>query len=226
MSRPLYTTFAWAYDFVVPSPGGPQPAEVVRLLAGRRRVVDAGCGTGRHTEALVAARFEVTGVDASPDMIDIARKRVPDARLEVADILHWRPGETFDGALCRGVLNDCDRDLDRQAALDSLAALLRPGGLLVLGVRDLERTRARYTHEPVVTRSAEGVYFRNETHFDGDLMRIHETISSADDHAVYEFTMRPWTRAEVEERARAAGFARIEQRLEGDRIVALLITPA
>jgi trans-aconitate methyltransferase len=186
--------------------------------------VDAGCGTGRHTEALVAKRFEVTGVDASPDMIAVARRRVPDARLEVADIRRWEPEETFDGALCRGVLNDFDEDLERQAALDGLAGLLRPGGLLVLGVRDLERTRERYAHEPVVTRKAEGVYFRSETHFDGDLMRIHETISSADDHAVYDFTMRPWTRTEVEERARAAGFARIEQRLEGDRIVALLTT--
>jgi hypothetical protein len=35
--------------------------------------------------------------------------------------------------------------------------------------------------------------------------------------------MRPWTLTEVDERAAAAGFTRIERRLEGDRIVAACI---
>ena len=50
---------------------------------------------------------------------------------------------------------------------------------------------------------------------------IQETISSADAHADYEFRMRPWTAAELDERAAAAGFTRVERRVEGDRIVAL-----
>src|SRR5436190_6368900 len=48
-NRPLYNSFAWAYDLVVPSPAAPQPDEAARLLAGRRTVVDVGCGTGRHS---------------------------------------------------------------------------------------------------------------------------------------------------------------------------------
>ena len=53
-----------------------------------------------------------------------------------------------------------------------------------------------------------------------DLMVISETISSQDAHADYEFRMRPWTAAELDERAAAAGFEHVERRLEGDRIVA------
>jgi SAM-dependent methyltransferase len=220
VSRPLYTSFAWAYDLVVPSPGAPQAAESARLLAGRKSVVDVGCGTGRHSLALADAGFAVTGVDASAEMIDVARERAPDVEFVVADLAAWRPEVPFDGALCRGVLNDITEDEDRQAALDSLFAVLRPGGLLVLGVREIERTRVRYKREPVVTRSAEGVFFRAEAEFIGDVVRVRETISSADQRADHEFRMRPWSLTELDERAAAAGFTRVERQLEGDRIVA------
>jgi SAM-dependent methyltransferase len=220
VSRPIYTSFAWAYDLVVPSPGAPQPAESARLLAGRKRIVDVGCGTGRHSLALAEAGFEVTGIDASAEMIAVARERAPSVEFVVGDLFAWRPAAPFDGALCRGVLNDLIEDEDRQVAIDALAALLRPGGLLVLGVREIERTRVRFKREPVITRSAEGVFFRAEGRFIGDIVHVKETISSADGRADHEFRMRPWSLSELDERAAAAGFTRVERQLEGDRIVA------
>ncbi|MFL5840429.1 MAG: class I SAM-dependent methyltransferase [Thermoleophilaceae bacterium] len=220
MSRPIYTSFAWAYDLVVPSPGAPQADESARLLAGRKRIVDVGCGTGRHSLALAEAGFDVVGIDASADMIDVARERAPALTFEVADLTSWRPPSPFDGVLCRGVLNEITEDVERQAAMDSLFSMLRPGGLLVLGVREIERTRVRFKREPVITRSAEGVFFRAEGEFIGDVVRVRETISSADQRADDEFRMRPWSLTELDERAAAAGFTRVERRLEGDRIVA------
>ena len=220
VSRPLYTSFAWAYDLLVPSPGAPQAAESARLFAGRKTIVDAGCGTGRHSLALAEARFSVVGVDASAEMIEVARERAPELEFVVSDFVDWQPEVAFDGALCRGVLNELTEDEDRQAALDALHRMLRPGGLLVLGVREIERTRVRYKREPVVTRSAEGVYFRAEAEVIGDYVRIREHISSADQRADHEFRMRPWSLTELDERAAAAGFTRVERQLEGDRIVA------
>ncbi|MEA2425120.1 MAG: hypothetical protein QOH13_1530 [Thermoleophilaceae bacterium] len=220
MSRPIYTSFAWAYDLVVPSPGAPQAAETARLLAGRKTVADVGCGTGRHSLALAEAGFDVTGIDASADMVAVARERAPGVSFVVADLLGWTAPMGFDGALCRGVLNDITEDAERQAALDALFRMLRPGGLLVLGVREIERTRVRYKREPVVTRSAEGVFFRAEGEFIGDVVRVRESISSADQRADTEFRMRPWSLTELDERAAAAGFTRVERQLEGDRIVA------
>src|ERR687891_14690 len=39
--------------------------------------VDAACGTGRFSELLAARGHQVIGVDSSPDMLDLARARVP-----------------------------------------------------------------------------------------------------------------------------------------------------
>ena len=75
----------------------------VRDLAARipnpdaRRAADIGCGPGNST-AVLRERYpkpEVIGVDSSPNMIEAARKRLPDVAFEIADIVDWR-GEGFD----------------------------------------------------------------------------------------------------------------------------------
>jgi SAM-dependent methyltransferase len=201
----------------------PQPEEAARLLAGRRSIVDAGCGTGRHSAFLAERGFDVVGIDASEAMIEVARGRTDKATFLEGDLLTWRPISAVDGVLCRGVLNDFTQDSDRQLGLLSLWEMLRPGGLLVLTVREIEKTRVRFGREPVITRSAGGAFFRSEGRFLGDVLVIDETISSEDARADYRFEMKPWSLTEVDERAAAAGFTRVERRIEGDRIVALCV---
>lgn len=65
-------------------------AEIVRRLhsssAQVRRVLDVGCGAGPLTEALIEAGFEVTGVDTSAELLELARANVPTAHFIHASI--------------------------------------------------------------------------------------------------------------------------------------------
>ena len=54
-------------------------------------VVDLGCGSGIWARALTDAGYDVLGVDGSADMLRIARRRAPRARLEQASILDYTP---------------------------------------------------------------------------------------------------------------------------------------
>ena len=45
------------------------------------RALDAACGTGRHAAHLVERGHDVIGVDGSPEMLELARTRVPLAAL-------------------------------------------------------------------------------------------------------------------------------------------------
>jgi trans-aconitate 2-methyltransferase len=56
-----------------------------------RRAADIGCGPGNSTEVLRERypQAQIVGIDSSPDMIEAARKRLPDIAFEVADIDGW-----------------------------------------------------------------------------------------------------------------------------------------
>jgi ubiquinone/menaquinone biosynthesis C-methylase UbiE len=103
-------------------------------LAGARRLVDVGCGTGRFA-VLAAGRLgaRVWGVDASAEMLREAKGR-PGARgvgwrRADAGNLPFRDG-WFDAAHSHLVLHLVD---DRPGAIAELARVLGPGGRLVIG---------------------------------------------------------------------------------------------
>ncbi len=99
-------------------------------LAGDETVIDAGCGSGRVTEALATRlpRGRAIGVDASPSMIEAARVRLgDDAALHVADLLELDLGLAADAILSTATFHwiaDHDRLFAR------LRAHLREGGAL------------------------------------------------------------------------------------------------
>jgi trans-aconitate 2-methyltransferase len=106
-------------------------------LAGGETVLDAGCGTGRVTELLVARlpRGRVVALDASPSMVDEARRRLApfDDRIDfiVADL--GRPFTLPGGRLVDAILSTATFHwvADHDALFRNLAAVIRPGGRLV-----------------------------------------------------------------------------------------------
>jgi trans-aconitate 2-methyltransferase len=104
-------------------------------LDGSERVLDAGCGSGRVTE-LIAARLpqgRVIALDASAAMIEAARSRLAPFgdRIEyvVADLGRPLPlVEPVDAILSTATFHWVP---DHDALFANLAAVLRPGGVLV-----------------------------------------------------------------------------------------------
>jgi cyclopropane fatty-acyl-phospholipid synthase-like methyltransferase len=85
---------------------GDQAAEVayVRGLIEKHHpaaatLLELGCGTGSVLEQL-QARYTVTGVDLSQQMLRIAKTKVPQARLLRKDVTTVELGETFDVVVC------------------------------------------------------------------------------------------------------------------------------
>ncbi|MFD4601959.1 class I SAM-dependent methyltransferase [Streptomyces sp. NPDC058464] len=61
-------------------------------------VLELACGTGQWTGALAARARSVTAVDASPEVLGIARARVTSAnvRFDRADVFQWQPPRRYD----------------------------------------------------------------------------------------------------------------------------------
>jgi trans-aconitate 2-methyltransferase len=100
-------------------------------LNGDERVLDAGCGTGRVTAALVERlpRGRVVAVDGSPAMVEQARERLGDsAEVFVADLLELEVDQPVDAILSTATFHWI-ADHDRLFA--QLRNALNPGGRLV-----------------------------------------------------------------------------------------------
>jgi len=112
---------------------------------GVRRVLDAACGTGHHAIALVQKGHQVVGADLSAPMVSRAEENASgygvDVTFAVAGLGGYAAlGQTFDAAICLG--NSLPHLLSGPAveeALADFAAVLRPGGVLVIQNRNFDR---------------------------------------------------------------------------------------
>ena len=112
--------------------------EMAQIKAGER-VLDIGCGTGSLT--LTAKRYAgpsgaVHGIDASPEMIDVARKKADRLGSEVVFELGLIeqlafPDATFDVVISRLVIHHLPADLQRRGFAE-VFRVLKPGGRLFI----------------------------------------------------------------------------------------------
>lgn len=150
-------------------------------LAPGARVLDVGCGPGRHAHALGRRGFEVLGVDISDRFVTLAREGTPPgapATFERADARALTIDSEFDAviSLCQGAFGlsgggdaaSAAPDPDR-SVLEGMARALRPGGRLVLsafsayfqvrylGEADSFDAERGVNHERTAVRNEDGV---------------------------------------------------------------------
>jgi len=118
--------------------GRPQPAFVHLADAGEivAPVLDCGCGTGEHALMVAERGIEALGVDFAPAAIEAARRKAAKRGLQVAfqvaDALHLgRLGRQFRTVIDSGVFHTFS-DSERPAYVESLAAVVEPGGVVHL----------------------------------------------------------------------------------------------
>ncbi len=119
-------------------------------LAGLRpgmRVLDIGCGPGDVSfvaAGLVGATGTVLGVDAAPQMIELARTRAAEKGLSTVHFMHTAIDaialdEPVDAVIGRLILMHLP---DPAATLRQLASYVRPGGVVAFSENDITETRS------------------------------------------------------------------------------------
>ena len=187
---------------------------------GVRRVLDAACGTGHHAIALARKGYQVVGADLSAPMIaraeENASARGVDATFAVAGLGEYAAlGQTYDAAICLG--NSLPHVLSGPAveeALTDVAAVLRPGGLLVIQNRNFDRVwREQERFMPPQTfRDAEGewifvrFYDFHEASLTFNMIRLRRTAEGWSQD-VESTELRPIFAQDLASALATAGFA-------------------
>lgn len=110
---------------------------VLRLLWDRdlssSRVLDCGCGTGRFSQLFSERGAQVTGIDASPKMLELAAQRAPRATFQIGDVTDLPFHSEFDVVVCSQVLTHLH---EYERPLRSMRRALKPGGVVIVDFRN------------------------------------------------------------------------------------------
>ncbi|WP_241432173.1 class I SAM-dependent methyltransferase [Ilumatobacter nonamiensis] len=99
------------------------------------RVLDVGCGPGRHAHELARRGMVVHGIDISQPFIDLAVRDAPDgATFERLDARSLAFDAEFDAVicLCQGAFGLMTANGDDDVVVDGMSRALKPGGRLAL----------------------------------------------------------------------------------------------
>jgi ubiquinone/menaquinone biosynthesis C-methylase UbiE len=122
--------------------------EKVSQRAQGPEVLDLGCGTGNLAVRLAARGLRVTGVDLSPEMLELARRRTPpEAALRwveasAVELIDHFPAESFDTICCVLLLSELSH-AERAETLRQCRLLLRAAGQLIVADEVRSPTLAR-----------------------------------------------------------------------------------
>ena len=155
-----YKTFAKSYETRMlddlKNQGPERIIALIKSVNGEKEgldVLDLGCGSGLSGKALKPFAARLTGIDLSPEMLELARKRNIYDRLEVSEITDWleRSEQRFD--LITSL--DCLIYFADLGPITAAAAKrLNPGGVFALSMERGARypfhlsDTGRYTHHP------------------------------------------------------------------------------
>jgi len=104
---------------------------------GRKRVLDAGCGSGRNLPFLIARGFDVYAIDEDPAAVGATKKlatslnpKLPldNIRQGALHVLPWSDGR-MDAVICSAVLHFARDRTHFERMLDEMWRVLAPGGL-------------------------------------------------------------------------------------------------
>ena len=134
-----------------------------------KRVLDAGCGTGRLTPHFQRKDVYYLGVDLADKLLEKAKNNCPDADLRIMDVRDLKlPSESFDAVLCINVLKHLHRH-EVGKAFSELVRVSDKGATIIIRVPIIPETRSYDEYDQFLP---EKVYYEDIAFHWSDIFRL------------------------------------------------------
>jgi 2-polyprenyl-3-methyl-5-hydroxy-6-metoxy-1,4-benzoquinol methylase len=114
----------------------------VLKLPDQASILDLYCGYGRHAIELAKLGFQVTGIDATADFLNIARQKAKEAKINLSfvqlDMRELDYHEKFDAVINMFAAFGYFSDEENTQVLERVAKALHPGGLFLIDLLNRE----------------------------------------------------------------------------------------
>lgn len=108
-----------------------------KMLQKDAEVLDVGCGGGTKSKYLTGKGFNVTGIDFSKSMVEIAKREVPQGEFHVLDMRNVLDlGKEFDGVFAQASLLHIPKS-DVLSVIKKLVSVVKPGGIVYAAVKKI-----------------------------------------------------------------------------------------
>lgn len=125
----ILKTFGWLQDMLLRN----TRKDVVNILKSRNSTttLDACCGAGTLSTYLCESGISVTGVDASPSMLAIAKKKNAKVNFIEADLITYSPDEPFESAVIAFSIHEMPEDI-RVNVWQNIKRVVKEGHPIIL----------------------------------------------------------------------------------------------
>jgi SAM-dependent methyltransferase len=173
-------------------------------------LLDLACGHGRIANPLAERGVRVTGLDATPLFLDLARRDAAERGVEVEYVegdmrsLPWT--ERFDRVLCWFTSFGYFSDEENRRVLAEVYRALKPGGLFAVEMNHRDNLFGRWEPESVTERGEDRMIDRRAFDAQTGRSRDERTIIRGGKSRTFTFSVRMFGAAELKDWLRVAGF--------------------
>ena len=178
------------------------------------RILDLPCGQGRHAIELARRGYDVTGVDLSSYLLDVAKVRAREAGFRVrwllGDMREAIAGEAFD--LIVNLFTSFGyfaEEADDRLVVRAAASMLKPGGRFLLEVINGERIMATFQEREWFTVGQTAVMERRSLDADARRMVVERTVSTNNGSEVNVHALRLYGGPDLLKMLREEGFEHV-----------------
>ncbi|MBW9159230.1 class I SAM-dependent DNA methyltransferase [Clostridium tagluense] len=167
-------------------------------------ILDVACGTGILASELYSRNFEVSGIDISEDMINVARKNTKGIDFQVADISDFTFDKRFQMITCAfDSINYLTCDVKMEKTLRNILLHLDDNGVFIFDINTPTLYEER--HFGIIDRSFDEIKFKQILEYDKE-HKIGKTIFDFDNNESETHIQKAYSVDEMDKFLLKSGF--------------------